>query len=448
MKQVELLATNIGDSWWDETIRLYAAQSDATPLIQAALTNPTVISMHLAFDCQKEGLSIDPHIRKQLEEQLVAGLESGNPDIERLAAEVKLAQRLNNLLRIDEKRAIDNDLISCAEYQLFIDAMQKEGKAYQPDHWVTKKFKDGQASQPIAGLRAKDAEAFCQWLTQYHGSEDVQYRILNAKEHLEHPLASDDMGYWCSQHENFQLLGLKIYPTSDSYPNPNLSQVINRHADLDFDLALERVFALDLSRDRTLALEDEGGDDLIFSLDLARTLAYALALALGFASSRAFALNFSRDPDRSHTLDIDLNRNLVSDLIRVNHLIIDPDSGHDRATNFAHIGSLVRDLNLDLVRDHVSDRDLIKRILSLIRIQILLEDYIYSSISQIFKDNKIIFQRVNKKQIYFQDIFQKQQCILTEIYTFLTHLEKRKSGELPAWESLRIIQDWNRGEER
>lgn len=78
-QQEKLLLDNIKNSWWHETIRLYAAQSNATNIIRAILNmeEPTVDAMALAYDCRDEGLIIDPDIREQLERRLEKDLESG-----------------------------------------------------------------------------------------------------------------------------------------------------------------------------------------------------------------------------------------------------------------------------------------------------------------------------------------------------------------------------------
>ncbi len=78
-QQEKLLLDNIKNSWWHETIRLYAAQSNATNIIQAILNmeEPTVDAMALAYDCRDEGLSLAPDIREQLERRLEKDLESG-----------------------------------------------------------------------------------------------------------------------------------------------------------------------------------------------------------------------------------------------------------------------------------------------------------------------------------------------------------------------------------
>ena len=74
--QENILIDNLDDSWWHETIRLYIAQSDATNIIRAALANPTVESMALAYDCLEEGLSVDAEVGEELETKLDNDLES------------------------------------------------------------------------------------------------------------------------------------------------------------------------------------------------------------------------------------------------------------------------------------------------------------------------------------------------------------------------------------
>ena len=67
--------------------------------------------------------------------------------------------------RIDENTYIDDTLVTCAEYQLFIDEMREQGKYYQPDHWISYQFQEGTGREPILGARHADAIAFCDWLT-------------------------------------------------------------------------------------------------------------------------------------------------------------------------------------------------------------------------------------------------------------------------------------------
>jgi len=160
-----LLTRAIEDPWWEETIRLYAAQNDASALIWNALQQNSVNALSLAYDCLEEGLTVDPDIREELGDRLDDGLESSDPAIFELAAEVKLERRLKRLLRLNETTDIDLAYISCAEYQLFLNEQRRDGDACPPDHWTRPRFPKGSALAPITGLRASDAIAFCRWLT-------------------------------------------------------------------------------------------------------------------------------------------------------------------------------------------------------------------------------------------------------------------------------------------
>ncbi|MEG4067624.1 NACHT domain-containing protein [Microcoleus sp. Pol11C2] len=94
--QENLLIANIHQSWWAETIRLYAAQGNASNLIRTvlAMPSPSVEVMALAYDCWDEGLSVNPDVRQQLEQILEQGLNSTDPEIAKLAAQVQLSRRL------------------------------------------------------------------------------------------------------------------------------------------------------------------------------------------------------------------------------------------------------------------------------------------------------------------------------------------------------------------
>ncbi|MDG4583344.1 MAG: NACHT domain-containing protein [Candidatus Competibacter sp.] len=86
----------VDDSWWHETLRLYAAQSNATALVRACLAKDTVPALSLAADCLDEARQIDIDVRQTLEQKLIVDLESDDPERRKLAAEVKLHRRLSS----------------------------------------------------------------------------------------------------------------------------------------------------------------------------------------------------------------------------------------------------------------------------------------------------------------------------------------------------------------
>jgi len=190
----------VTDSWWHETLLLYAAQTDATPIIKSCLNSNIPKTLSLAADCLDEALQLDAVVRQQVETLLIENLESNDPELFKLAAEVKLQRRLKNLQRIDDKREIDRTFISCAEYQLFLDEMREQGKFYQPDHWTNYRFHKGLANSPITGVRANDAQAFCDWLSY---REDLTYRLPKQKEITEDSTINfpELIAIWCQERE-------------------------------------------------------------------------------------------------------------------------------------------------------------------------------------------------------------------------------------------------------
>ncbi|BAY20238.1 hypothetical protein NIES21_61080 (plasmid) [Anabaenopsis circularis NIES-21] len=205
----QVLINNINNSWWDETIRLYAAKNDISGLIGAALQNPTIISLRIAYDCLLEGKSVRANIRQQLESTLLSGLDSPDPQIFQLAAEVKLARRLNNFVRIDEQLAIDSDsYITCAEYQLFLN---KTGERCQPKHWQSNTFPVGDAKKTITNISWENANKFCLWLKSWSEKQGLNskltesltfYRLATKDETEQHSIKDD---------QQFKETGIRLF---------------------------------------------------------------------------------------------------------------------------------------------------------------------------------------------------------------------------------------------
>ena len=191
LQQDNLLIENLQDPWWAETIRLYAAQSDATNLIRQALAKPNVNSLTLAWDCLQESLEIEPEIREQLEEMLEKGLESEDPEIAKLAAEVKLSQRLKNLFKIDENLEIDTSYITCAEYQVFV------------DEWLNSEETEGEVSarKPITNLDYKNALGFCAWLSSKAQSLGLENEEDRGRSYYRLPTVTEAQAYRAKEYE-------------------------------------------------------------------------------------------------------------------------------------------------------------------------------------------------------------------------------------------------------
>ncbi len=199
--QEQILISNINNTWWAETIRLYAAQvNNASNLVSAVVNmhSPLLNALLVVADYQEEGWRIDQNVRQKLEEKLIASLESDELELFKVAVQVKLAKRLSSLVRIDEQLEIDNDsYITCAEYQLFLD---ETGEPRQPQHWSNNRFSKGDAKKTIGGISWEDVNRFCVWLKSWSEKQGLNnqltesltfYRSPTQDERTQHPIKDD-----------------------------------------------------------------------------------------------------------------------------------------------------------------------------------------------------------------------------------------------------------------
>ena len=190
--QEQILISNINEIWWAETIRLYAAQVNASNLVSAVvnMSPPSINAFLVVADYEEEGWRLDQNVRQKLEEKLNDNLNSSDPKFFQLAAQVKLVRRLSKLVRIDEELEIDNDsYITCAEYQLFLD-----------DEGNNNRFPTGDAKKTIRGISWSDANRFCLWLKLWSEKQGLNnqltesvtfYRLPTQNERTQHPINDD-----------------------------------------------------------------------------------------------------------------------------------------------------------------------------------------------------------------------------------------------------------------
>jgi predicted NACHT family NTPase len=74
----EMFVVQVANAWWHETIRLYCAQADASPVVAAclALDPPHPLAVALALECANEAKELAPALRAQLDEILTKWVEA------------------------------------------------------------------------------------------------------------------------------------------------------------------------------------------------------------------------------------------------------------------------------------------------------------------------------------------------------------------------------------
>lgn len=83
--------------WRRQTILFYAGQVKVDNLIDAALNNPTVATLTLAYECLQNKLRVSRGKEQELLKKVEEGLKSDDLEVFKLAASVQLEKRLNHL---------------------------------------------------------------------------------------------------------------------------------------------------------------------------------------------------------------------------------------------------------------------------------------------------------------------------------------------------------------
>lgn len=187
----------VTDNVWHETLRFYSAQANASAIVRACLQQNTWASLSLASDCADVALAVDEPVLQALRTTLAENVVSGDTGLRQLAANVRLNNRLKTLQTLNRQTEITAGWISCAEYQLFVDAT---GGIEYPADCVPNK-----AQQAVLGIKAADAQAFCLWLSQKTGQH---YRLPTMSEAQQGITASPQPPYavWCWEQSNYALV--------------------------------------------------------------------------------------------------------------------------------------------------------------------------------------------------------------------------------------------------
>ncbi len=204
-----LLLKHIDDDWWHETICFYCAQADATKIIQACLAqaDASVQMLDLALECNNQKLKADPTVAQKIEELLQTGVEDADSKKRSIVAEALLKRRLERMVYLHDDVYVDASLVSCAEYQLFLNDQSVQGRYYHPWHWRTASFQPGQGREPILGVQPLDAQVFCDWLTTrenglWHYHLPGKDELVLITPHLDKAAWSrHDIGFWVNEDE-------------------------------------------------------------------------------------------------------------------------------------------------------------------------------------------------------------------------------------------------------
>jgi Sulfatase-modifying factor enzyme 1 len=258
------------------------------------------------------------------------------------------------MIRINENTYIDDTLVTCAEYQLFIDEMREQGKYYQPDHWPSFQFPPGQAHTPILGVRFSDAKAFCEWLTRRENSAWF-FRLPSLAETEQYPLAKSvhsPIGYWILSPEK-----KPHFAWSGSTPaNPRTLSIAS-----DLPAVLGKYLARAIDIDNLLILEGDLAHEFDRICNLFIPLCQDLARTIDDKTTLGLANDLEKIRDLIHILDqhigvtLDRDKHSTDFISRDYYLAYSITLNFGKTISHAHSTTnyliIGRDSILDLVRD-------------------------------------------------------------------------------------------------
>jgi hypothetical protein len=330
---VKSLAGNVSDSWWRETILLYAATADASLIVSACLENPTIPALTLAFDCGEASTEIDPDLRQRLDRERRRAFEPYcSAEHRRLIAGVAATRLTRQTLITAAGGRICARPVPADLYWLFLADTQEP----QPDS-----PHDPATDQPATGAWGTEAQAFVQWLNSITAAATgIEVRLPRYEELQEEAIAgalngrlpASVTGAWTQpgpelwlrpgQSHPHELTGtaLRQAIAVDAEKTAIVPQVltaavlnvfVNIIRDLDDVRALSGALAHDLA-----TRASSGGQTVELLHAHARAIVLTYADALDLTRADAITQTCSADPYLIHALDLDGARELARSIAR------------------------------------------------------------------------------------------------------------------------------------
>ncbi|HEX4705954.1 MAG TPA: NACHT domain-containing protein [Pseudonocardiaceae bacterium] len=162
-----ILTGAVDDVWWRETTLLFAARSDADPIVRACLDSDSVTALSLAFDCDAQSSEIAPELRARLKQLLNSAVDPDtDPVRRRLMAGVMVARHLRRRGLASDASQVCTRPITTNLYRLFL----RETQSQPPDEpWLLEPDGD----EPILGVYGAESAAFAQWVNTITAGEAV-----------------------------------------------------------------------------------------------------------------------------------------------------------------------------------------------------------------------------------------------------------------------------------
>jgi hypothetical protein len=131
------LASRVSDAWWHETLRLFAAQTDASSVISLCMeeSSRSPRALLLAAECDAEAFEIRSDVRNQLWMLTEEAIESKDIERQSVGAELLLAARLREISGLRGERHVTATPVTNSEYHLFVHEMHSHKEFLWPYNW-------------------------------------------------------------------------------------------------------------------------------------------------------------------------------------------------------------------------------------------------------------------------------------------------------------------------
>ena len=432
-KQISILSCNIRSDWWQETVRLFAAQGDATDIVIAALNDLSLYTLSLAVECVDDGGRVSPDVRGRLYDTVEFNLDSQDHAMARLAARVKLSQRLRKFQKLSPTVEVDTSLITCAEFQVFLDQQRENGYFLQPRHWHSLRFPDGSGRQPVLGVELHEARLFCRWASDTIASIDCTYRLPNRSEGESSQNFRDNGGFWYVDNKTSRGI---IHPGfNEPELRKQLEQIINA------DLMVE---GLDLSGLTERCCEQLKRLDVLTILDVNLGRARSVELDRPLTEPFHEADFFNRLRSLTHYEDQVLPHLPSPAIIKrrlhvINSVLTKALRVLDQVTDVQTVQHIFS-ISLDRQASRSDDRNLALSFLryyalcSALYRSWLTDDYerIHAAISK--------NRNVTPSQLF---LLSSQFELAFELYVYLTVQWERRTNNFRPWEGIRLVRAWS-----
>ncbi|MEJ2746846.1 MAG: NACHT domain-containing protein [Anaerolineae bacterium] len=468
------LVQHVEDSWWHEAIRLYAAQADATNIIQACLSlkKPSIVALTLAMECLEEAREVKPELRT-IFSKIAQSVEHERPEVRRLAAEVLLTLRLRRLVRVDEDKYIDSSLVTHAEYQIFLEEEAAFANYHAPEHWNALQFPQGYGRSPVAGVRPPDALAFCQWLTQREAGNEWRFRLPRVDELDNITQQSrargglpEDVGYWYLDGREYRCKRFEFSDTAQIQTmQRQLDQRIlydwaledhaigadaglDRARDLITTRALQRRFMLfDINRPQLTELQSEIPDLKRAQDQMSTAQAHQLDYFLSDAVMRAENLNVAQ----ARVFNLDNGVDLVAAIKKEALIFAEGDATNETIRqlerSFDYALSLTKKqqvvMNPELIRALNNARNRAREIAALLDRQIVRARTLARS--QSLGEIVALVGKMNNGELdegdTAVDMYKRRLVSLIDAYLDFALLEERIAQRMPAFEGIFLVRE-------